>query len=63
VADTVNQRVQAFTSAGTFLGKFGSAGSGNGQFSGPQGVAVNSSGDVYVVDDGNSRVEKWIPAG
>ncbi len=63
VADTVNQRVQAFTSAGVFLGKFGSAGSGNGQFSGPQGVAVNSSGDVYVVDDGNSRVEKWIPAG
>ena len=37
---------------------FGQAGSGNGDLSEPQGVAVNeSSGDVYVVDKGNDRVE------
>jgi hypothetical protein len=43
---------------------FGSPGSGNGQFAGPQGVAVdNGSGDVYVVDQGNDRIEKFDVAG
>ncbi len=39
---------------------FGTAGSGNGQFKEPNGVAVNqTSGDVYVVDRGNNRVERF----
>jgi hypothetical protein len=39
---------------------FGGAGSGAGQFSGPTGVAVDdSSGDVYVADSGNNRVEEF----
>jgi hypothetical protein len=45
-----------------FSGSFGSAGSGNGQFSEPLGLAVNevapgSVGDVYAIDRGNRRVE------
>jgi DNA-binding beta-propeller fold protein YncE len=41
---------------------FGSAGSGAGQFESPNGVAVNdATGDVYVVDGGNARVE-WFDA-
>jgi hypothetical protein len=51
---------------------FGSEGSGNGQFKEPIGVAVNDSseplvqpaaGDVYVVDRGNDRVERFSSAG
>ena len=43
---------------------FGSSGSGAGQLSSPQGVAVDqSSGDVYVVDAGNFRVEKFDAQG
>jgi hypothetical protein len=51
---------------------FGGEGSGNSQFLGPTGVAVNDSteplvepaaGDVYVVDTGNSRVERFSSAG
>jgi hypothetical protein len=49
---------------------FGSEGSGNGQFVEPVGVAVNDSnelvegaGDVYVVDKGNDRVERFSPTG
>ena len=43
---------------------FGSAGSGNGQFSGPNGVAVDqSSGDVYVADSANNRIEEFGPSG
>ena len=39
---------------------FGASGSGLGQLSGPVGVAVDeSSGDVYVADAGNNRVEEF----
>ena len=43
-------------------GSFGAKGSGAGQLNAPGGVAVdNSSGDVYVYDAGNRRVE-WFNA-
>jgi phosphodiesterase/alkaline phosphatase D-like protein len=43
---------------------FGAAGSGAGQLSGPVGVAVDeSSGDVYVADAGNNRVEEFDAKG
>lgn len=44
-----------------FLLTWGSSGPGSGQFNftqtGPSGIAVDSSGNVYVVDGGNYRVE------
>jgi hypothetical protein len=50
--------------AHVFSSSFGSAGSGSGQFSGPTGVAVDeATGDVYVDDRGNGRVEKFSAAG
>jgi YD repeat-containing protein len=39
--------------------KAGLAGSGNGQFSGPRGITVSPSGNIYVVDQGNNRVEEF----
>ncbi len=39
------------------------SGDGNGQLSSPQGVAVDSEGNVYVVDLGNHRVQKFSPGG
>jgi DNA-binding beta-propeller fold protein YncE len=39
--------------------QFGSAGTGNGQFQVPQGVAVDQSGNVYAVDQNGDRVEKF----
>ena len=43
---------------------FGTAGSGNDEFAGPAGVAVNqASHDVYVVDRGNNRVERFSSSG
>jgi DNA-binding beta-propeller fold protein YncE len=50
--------------AGSSVGCFGGQGSGPGQFQSPLGVAVQpSSGNVFVVDSGNARVEKFTPDG
>jgi hypothetical protein len=47
-----------------FLFAFGGEGSGAGQFNVARGVAVNlSSSDVYVVDQGNQRVQEFNPWG
>ncbi len=43
---------------------FGAPGPGDGQFTDPAGVAVeDSSGDVYVADEGGNRVEKFDAEG
>ena len=59
VADSGNNRIQKFTSTGTYVTQWGSSGSGNGQFNYPFGVAVDGSGNVYVADSNNNRVEKF----
>jgi tripartite motif-containing protein 71 len=70
VADTHNNRIQKFSSTGTFLATWGSAGSGNGEFSGPSGVAWSSLslgrdqfGTVYVADTGNNRIQSFTSSG
>ena len=59
----LGNRVQEFSPEGSFLSTFGSVGSGNGQFSFPEGVAVDSSGVIYVADTHNDRVEEWLRGG
>lgn len=47
-----------------FRGSFGASGVGDGQFSTPTGIAVNrSTGEVYVADQGNNRVERFDSEG
>ncbi|HUL98352.1 MAG TPA: hypothetical protein VLU24_02740 [Mycobacterium sp.] len=48
---------------GAFLGKFGSQGSGDGQFFDPEAVAVDQRGTVFVADTGNHRIEKVTGTG
>jgi tripartite motif-containing protein 71 len=46
-----------FDSTGTFITKFGTGGSGDGQFNFPIGVAVDSStGNVFVTDTFNGHI-------
>ncbi len=54
---THNDSMQKFDSNGNFIAKWGSYGSGNGQFNSPQGVAVDAGGKVYVADAGNNRIQ------
>jgi HYR domain/NHL repeat len=63
--DRDSNLVKKFNSAGTLQFAFGTRGSGGGQFAvpGPAGVAVNSSGNIYVADPGNNRVQKFSSTG
>jgi DNA-binding beta-propeller fold protein YncE len=71
VADYNNNRIQKFSGAGVaaqeapgvFLLKWGSSGTGNGQFQYPVGVATDAAGNVYVVDDDNHRIQKFTSTG
>src|SRR5690349_838931 len=59
-ADRSTNLVKKFNSSGVFQFAFGTRGSGGGQFAvpGPAGIAINSSGNIYVADPGNNRVQK-----
>ena len=46
-----------------FTLKWGTQGSGDGQFNTPYGIAIDSSGDVYVADYLNNRVQKFTIPG
>jgi DNA-binding beta-propeller fold protein YncE len=59
VTDESNDRVETFSSTGTFESTFGSDGTGNGQFVNPAGIAVGSNDMVYVADEDNNRVETF----
>jgi sugar lactone lactonase YvrE len=79
VTDVGNNRVQEFSSAGTFIKAWGwgvsdgadqletctsachggRGGGGAGGLTAPSGVAVDPSGNVYVTDVGNSRVQEF----
>src|SRR5690606_35115724 len=57
VADTGNDRIQRFDSAGNHLGSWGARGEGPGELNSPRGLAVDAQGTVYVADAGNRRVQ------
>ena len=59
VADCAKDCVCIFNGEDQLVRKFGSGGSGNGQFDGPAGVAFDSDDHLYVVDYVNHRVQKF----
>jgi streptogramin lyase len=70
VADTYNHAIRKITPAGVVstLAGTGTSGFVNGtgtaaSFSTPFGVAVDSSGNVFVADTGNNAIRKITPAG
>jgi len=56
-------RVSILNSSGDWQAYIGSKGLGNGQFVGPQNLAIDEDGYLYVVDYGNRRISKFDPDG
>lgn len=71
VVDSRNSRVEKFAPTGEFLLSFGSDGSGPGQLArfattgggGPNGIAIDADGNVYVADTWNHRIQVFSPDG
>ena len=76
VADTSNHRIQKFQLSNPcppgalqvvigvcFITKWGTFGSLDGQFYFPKGVAIDSSGNVFVADSRNNRIQKFTNDG
>jgi uncharacterized protein (TIGR03663 family) len=64
VSDTGNKRIVRFDAAtGAVTGQWGSAGSGDGQFVEPVGLAADPAGRIYVADTGNHRVQVFDAEG
>ena len=71
VVDSRNSRVQKFSPTGEFLLTFGGDGSGPGQLArfatsgggGPNGIAIDENGDVYVADTWNHRIQVFSSEG
>ncbi|MGA9875624.1 MAG: hypothetical protein WBQ21_07435 [Solirubrobacteraceae bacterium] len=62
-AGIFKSRVQEFSSEGAFIREFGSEGKEDGEFREPDGIAVDSKGDVWVADTGNNRVQEFRSTG
>lgn len=63
VSDFKNDAVYIMNTIPKVLSEFGSSGSGEGQFHGPEGVCFGRDGSIYVVDSGNHRVQKFDAGG
>lgn len=61
VSDSDKNQVEEFSSDGKLLGTFGSSGNRDGEFNNPGDIAVDSKGNIYVVDIGNNRIQKFAP--
>jgi DNA-binding beta-propeller fold protein YncE len=56
VSDTSNKQIQVFDQSGTSVFKFGKAGSKEGEFNFPYGIAGDHEGKVYVADMYNGNI-------
>lgn len=63
IVDETNNSILKASPDGTYLAKWGSMGTGNGQFDRPADIAVDGKGIIFVTDENNGRVQKFSPDG
>ena len=63
VTDSCNNSILRMNATGDILSEWGTKGSGDGQFDiwigAGAGIAVDTSGNIYVADGGNNRIQKF----
>lgn len=57
VSESAGDRISVFNGRGGYEGSFGGKGIGVGQMVGPQYLASDEAGNIYVTDFGNARVD------
>ena len=62
VTDSFNHRFALYR-GGKIAGSWGKTGSGSGEFNRPIGIAVDGSGNVFVSDTLNNRIQKFVGLG
>ncbi|MDX2169814.1 MAG: 6-bladed beta-propeller [Deltaproteobacteria bacterium] len=62
IADA-RDRVLELDATGKYLRTIGLTGSEAGQFNDPRGLGFDPSGNLYVADAGNNRIQKFAPSG
>ena len=63
VAEATNHRVSVFDQSGNVVRRFGSQGTGQGEFDRPSDVEIDQNGYVWVTDGGNNRVQAFTQEG
>ena len=58
-----NDRIVKYSKDGKFIKAWGKHGKGRGEFDTPHGIALDSTGRVYVADRVNSRIQIFDPDG
>ncbi|MDI6781130.1 MAG: SMP-30/gluconolactonase/LRE family protein, partial [bacterium] len=63
VTNTNNNNIEQFDADGGFYNSFGLRGANNGMFNHPEGICINSDGNIYVADTNNNRIQKFTASG
>ncbi|MFA5865581.1 MAG: hypothetical protein WC975_12960 [Phycisphaerae bacterium] len=63
ITDSLNARIQRFTTDGKFISAFGQKGDAAGAFSLPKGLTSDREKHIYVIDNNFENVQIFDPAG
>jgi len=63
IVDQSNNSIHKTTSDGKYLAKWGSGGTGKGQFNSPTDIAFDGEGNFFIADSANVRIQKFSANG
>lgn len=63
IVDRENEIAKKFDSHGNLISKWGTTGTGDGEFSKPTAMDIDSGNNIYIVDTGNNRIQKFDSEG